>query len=611
MLTSSIGPRKAGSGGILSGPQLISGLAAIGVMALPAALAGDYVAGLLVQAILFGIVALLTDIIWGYAGILTFASAAMFGAGAYFLGGAFVHYSSSPVGAVVAILAAAVAACAASAAIGWLAFYSRIRVSEFYIAVVTLGVSVLLGQAILYGGSLTGGSNGLSGFATFPVPNKVWYLCTAALFLMVLFAAARGMRSDFGLVLKAIRDNEMRCRYLGIDTPFLKTAVFALVNAAIAVIGAVYAMFTTVVAPSLVGIVAATNVLIWVILGGRGTLIGPALAAILITAITPQLSTTFPLYWQGFLGVLFVVVVVFLPRGLLPYVVDAARSVLPRSAAAPDAATGGSAGGPLYARRSPADNGARPGSVLKLSQVSKRFGSFQACSDVSFEVEKGELVSIVGPNGAGKTSLVRCIADGNERTSGAIWIGDASIGREPPEKVTAQGVGRKFQSPSIFGSLTVRECLQVASWRGRTPSCWSRDDRVVLPDGAADVVDALGLAEVWSRPAHDISHGQRQALELAMVLALEPSVLILDEPTAGLSTAERERVGEVLLRLVASRRLAILLIEHDFEFVKRISSRIVVLVGGRLVADGTVAEVSSSEVVQRAYLGRAHAGPAA
>lgn len=239
--------------------------------------------------------------------------------------------------------------------------------------------------------------------------------------------------------------------------------------------------------------------------------------------------------------------------------------------------------------------------------MSKRFGSFQACDDVSFSVDRGELVSIVGPNGAGKTSLVRCIADGDERTSGTIEIAGTEIGREAPEKVVALGVGRKFQSPSVFDSLTVRDCLQVACWRGRAPSWWRRDANIGLPDAAADVVEALGLAEVWDRPAHDISHGQRQALELAMVLALEPSVLILDEPTAGLSTAERERVGEVLLRLAASRRLAILLIEHDFEFVKRISSRIVALVGGKLVADGTVAEVANSEIVQRAYLGRGHA----
>jgi branched-chain amino acid transport system permease protein len=234
--------------------------------ALPAALGGDYLAGLLVQAMLFGIVALLTDIIWGYAGILSFASAAMFGTGAYFLGGVFVHLSSSPANVFLAAAGAAVIVFLASAGIGWLAFYSRTKVSEFYIAVVTLGVSVLLGQAILYGGALTGGSNGLSGFPTLGVPNKVWYVGVVVMLMVMIAIAMTIVRSDFGLVLKAIRDNEMRCRYLGIDTPLMRTMVFSLTNATIAIVGVVYATFTTVVAPSLVGIAAATNVIIWVIL---------------------------------------------------------------------------------------------------------------------------------------------------------------------------------------------------------------------------------------------------------------------------------------------------------------------------------------------------------
>lgn len=304
-------------------------LAGMAVVLLPATMASDYMAGLLVQAILFGLVALLTDVIWGYTGILTFASAAMFGAGAYFLGGAFVHYASTPGSAFLAAAAAALSAFAASAGIGWLAFYSRIKVSEFYIAVVTLGLSVLLGQAVLYGGALTGGSNGLSGFPTFAASNRLWYVVVAVLFLTLLFVSSKIVRSDYGLVLKAIRNNEMRCRYLGINTPLVKTIVFSLANAVIALIGVVYATFTTVVAPSLVGIVAATNVLIWVILGGRGTLVGPALAAILITAVTPQLSTAFPLYWQGFLGAAFVLVVVFLPQGLLPFAIDSVKALLP------------------------------------------------------------------------------------------------------------------------------------------------------------------------------------------------------------------------------------------------------------------------------------------
>ena len=246
------------------------------------------------QAFLFGIVALITDVIWGYSGILTFASSAMFGIGAYALGIMFVHVSPTPGSAILAILAAMLAAGLVSAAIGWLAFYSRTRVSEFYLAVVTLGISMLFGQAVLYGGALTGGSNGLSGFATLSLSNRAWYLIAAIALLVSGGLALKILSSDFGLLLRAIRDNELRCRYLGIKTPGVKTAVFSVCNALIAATGVFYGLFTTVVSPSLVGLTLATNVLIWVILGGRATIVGPALAAILITAATPQLSTTIP-----------------------------------------------------------------------------------------------------------------------------------------------------------------------------------------------------------------------------------------------------------------------------------------------------------------------------
>jgi branched-chain amino acid transport system permease protein len=130
---------------------------------------------------------------------------------------------------------------------------------------------------------------------------------------------------------------------------------------------------------------------------------------------------------------------------------------------------------------------------------------------------------------------------------------------------------------------------------------------VTLPAAAADAVEALGLREVWNMRAYEISHGQRQALELAMVLALEPRLLVLDEPTAGLTSAERAAVGSVLTQLVSTGRLAVLLIEHDFDFVKKISSRIVVLHEGRVLADGTVSEVANSKVVKDIYIGRSEA----
>src|SRR5262249_9747480 len=172
-------------------------------------------------------------------------------------------------------------------------------------------------------------------------------------------------------------------------------------------------------------------------------------------------------------------------------------------------------------------------------------------------------------------------------------------------------VGRKFQGASVFGSLTVGECLTIASWKGRLPSAWRRSTRILLPAEAAEVVDRLRLGAAWGGAADQSGHGQRQGLETATVLALEPTLLLLDEPTAGLTVAERAAIGGLLARLVSSGRLGIVLIEHDFDFVKQISTRIIVLHEGRILADGTVGEVANSPLVRDVYLGRSRArGPA-
>ena len=151
-----------------------------------------------------------------------------------------------------------------------------------------------------------------------PSSNQVWFLAAGLVLVASLWVALRCVHSDFGLLLRALRDHELRCRYLGIHTPLVKTACSHSAIRSWPLAGVFYALFTTVVAPSLVGITLATNVLIWVILGGRATIVGPALAAIIVNAATPQLSTSLPLYWQGILGLVFVLVVVLLPRGLLP-----------------------------------------------------------------------------------------------------------------------------------------------------------------------------------------------------------------------------------------------------------------------------------------------------
>jgi branched-chain amino acid transport system permease protein len=182
-------------------------------------------------------------------------------------------------------------------------------------------------------------------------------------------------------------------------------------------------------------------------------------------------------------------------------------------------------------------------------------------------------------------------------------VNDQDIGRKPPFACVASGVGRKFQNANTFDALTVAQSLRIARTRLTRPSFWVRDDALQLPQAALKVMQATGLDRMLAVEVRHLSHGQKQALELAMVLALEPSVLLLDEPTAGLTKPERTQIGQILTELTARHALCVVLVEHDLDFVRDISSRVIVLHQGRIVLDGTVAEVVESELVRSIYAG--------
>jgi branched-chain amino acid transport system permease protein len=242
--------------------------------------------------------------------------------------------------------------------------------------------------------------------------------------------------------------------------------------------------------------------------------------------------------------------------------------------------------------------------VVDVEGLSKHFGSLSVLSNISFSARQGELVSLVGPNGAGKTTLIRCLADGGERSEGRVRIGGRSIERLPADRIVGLGLGRKFQAASVFETLSVADCLRVARVRSERPSFIKSSPVLSLPAAARAVVESSGLAERLGEEARFLSHGLKQALELAMVLALEPKVLLLDEPTAGLTRAERQGFAAILTALVERDRLCVLIIEHDLDFVRQISSRIIVLHQGRIALDGPVAEVVDAPLVREIYTGR-------
>ena len=576
-------------------------LAALVLVGIGPLLLGQYSVDILIRSFLYGAIAVTLDILWGYTGILSFGQSALFAIGAYACGLTFVHLGLTPLNAVGALVAGVAVAALVGALVGWLAF--GYGVPDLYVSIATLVLCVVVVQILYSGGAYTGSSSGLSGFDTFNVSMPGWFWITGAALVTVTALGWILVRSDAGRLLVSIRENEQRCKYFGLATGRIKMLLLAGSGVVAALAGYAYAGYTDVVAPDLGGFQFGTELVIWVALGGRGTLLGPAAAAVLIDFVSAYLSGSLPFIWQLLIGIVFIVVIVVMPRGLGPAAGSAfawaARRVW-RRAPSP----------PATARLAPATERDVPptsAAAIEIAGLSRRYGSLHVLEDISFSARPGELVSLVGPNGAGKTTLIRCLSDGRERTAGRVAIQGHGIGRAAPEYCARLGLGRKFQTPNVFDALTVAESLRIARARIEPPSLWRRADAIRLPEAAMQVVRTTGLAEQLATRVRHLSHGGKQALELAMVLATEPRVLLLDEPTAGLTKPERTTIGTVLVDLVRRHRLCILLVEHDLEFVREISSRIIVLHQGRIVLDGNVEEVVASELVRTIYVGEPQA----
>jgi branched-chain amino acid transport system permease protein len=582
---------------------LVVGVAALALIALGSVVLPTFLVNNLIRSFLYAALALTVDLLWGYTGILTFGQSAFFGIGAYAAGLVFVHAGYSPLLAAGALAGGLAAAWLVSRAIGWLAFYHG--ASPLYASVVTLVLPIVLVQAIYSGGEFTGSSSGLSGFDSIDLPLEAWFFIAGAFLTVLAVIAWLFVHSDAGRLLVAIRENESRCEYLGIDVSRYKARLMDTCALVAAFAGFLFACVQMVVAPEYAGFVFGTELVIWVALGGRGSLLGPIVGALLIDTGSAYLSGDLPYIWMLLIGIAFVVVIVAMPRGLAPLVADGVRRALPRRRGpAPVAVTFVAA----PARERTADGTPLP--ALSVRGVHKHFGSLKVLDGISFDAHAGELLSLIGPNGAGKSTLMRCIADGAQRSGGTVEIGGAEIRRLAPYDCVALGVGRKFQTATVFDSLSVAEALRIARHRVAPPSKWKRATTLELPQPALDVLRLTGLDRMSDQPCRYLSHGQKQALELAMVLALEPRTVLLDEPTAGLTKQERTQIGSIFVSLATRYRMCLLLVEHDLDFVRQISSRIVVLHQGRIVMDGGVDDVVNSDLVRAVYAGESHTGAA-
>jgi urea transport system ATP-binding protein len=239
---------------------------------------------------------------------------------------------------------------------------------------------------------------------------------------------------------------------------------------------------------------------------------------------------------------------------------------------------------------------------LDLKDVSVRFNGFLAVDSLTLSVNPGELRCLIGPNGAGKTTTLDIICGKTKPSNGEIRLGDNVLNNLEEHNIARIGIGRKFQVPSVFRQLTVRENLLVGLSKvtGVVRNAF-RFRRAADNEGVEKLAELVGLRDHLDQPADRLSHGQTQWLEIALLLAQDPKLILMDEPTAGMTTHETRKTAELFNRLKGNRTLIV--VEHDMAFVKEIAEVISVMHQGKLLAQGTVAEMERDPAVMEAYLG--------
>jgi branched-chain amino acid transport system ATP-binding protein len=244
--------------------------------------------------------------------------------------------------------------------------------------------------------------------------------------------------------------------------------------------------------------------------------------------------------------------------------------------------------------------------LLELDGVTRRYGALVALDQVAMTVEEGEVRAVIGPNGAGKTTLFNVITGTVRPTAGLIRFAGQPIAGLPSHRICRLGISRTFQITALFPEMSARENARLAA-QARHPQRWQPFGGARIFNAAqtraAAALEQLGLSGIADRPAGLLSHGDQRLLEVAMAMAQQPRVLLLDEPTQGLSVEETEQAVETLARFLKASRMTVLLVEHDMEVVFRLAHRITVLHRGAVIADGSPDQVKADRSVQDAYLG--------
>jgi ABC-type branched-subunit amino acid transport system ATPase component/ABC-type branched-subunit amino acid transport system permease subunit len=562
------------------------------------------------DVVVFAIACLGLNILVGQTGLVSFGHGAFFGLAAY--AAALLQRTWLPESIAAPVLLAIAFVVAVSLPVGFLVLRRR----GVYFSLLTLALSAVLYAIAFRWTALTGGENGLGGVVRPPVLGfdlaqpSLYFAIVALIAFAVVVGLARFRRSAVGTTLVAIRENEQRARFLGYPTRTYKLLAFVISAALTGLAGALSVFNHRFASADPLSVAFSGELLAMVVIGGMRSLVGPALGALFFILFRELLSIYTP-NWLFWFGLLFVGFVVFSPDGLVgvserllrPFrrkVVEAA-AMAGREVAKPE---------PLLPFLKPADGSNAP--ILVADGLSKRFGGIRAVEDVSFQVRDRSLHALIGPNGAGKTTAFNLVSGLFPPDAGTVKLKGQPLAGLTPENIRDAGIGRSFQITNLFPGLDVGENIRLAV-QARRPGRYGlwRDAGVDETQAAetSALIRYLGLSGIERVEAGALSYGGQRLLDMGLALATKPRVLLLDEPLAGLATAERKRIGD-LIRAIADD-LPVLLVEHDIDRVFELADAVTVMNEGRVLVDGSVEEARSSPKVQEVYLGSGTASVAA
>jgi branched-chain amino acid transport system permease protein len=557
---------------------LVIGLALVLVLPI-----NGYLMNLLMQASTYAIAVLGMTVVLGYTGQINIAQAAFFGIGAY---GVALGTTSLGLPFFVALALGAVVAAFFGLVLGG----STLKLGGHYLAMVTISFQEILTLVLTNWISV---SHGPDGVANIPRPRlgalaldtSPHYLAVCLVFLFVAAGAVAGLKSSrLGLAMQSVRDNELAAGVIGIDTYRVKIIAFATSAFLGGLGGGLFAGAFRYISPDQFAFDDSVVLLTMVLLGGVDAAIGAVIGTALLILL-PEWLRFLKQFYLAVYGLAVILIMVFMPQGIWGFLSGLFRRALPIPA------------GPL----APLVLGEAVESaevLLAVEGLAKHFGGLRAVDELDFEVVRGRVHALIGPNGSGKTTTLNLLSGIYKPTAGRIRLAGRDITGLAPHVLARAGIGRTFQNIRLFHSLSAFENVLIGAGRPGE----SGQDGESRRQRALSALDFVGMVARAHVPVASLPYGHQRLIEIARALAANPTLLLLDEPAAGLNLTEKQNLV-ALLRRLRGHGLTLLLIEHDMDLVEQVSDRITVLNFGRRIADGTPLEVLRHPEVVAAYLG--------